>query len=908
MAKTKQASPRATLWDTLEPDKSQNIYCQRDNLSNEASVETFFVSRFLKDLGYQDNQIKTKESIESREVGPGHKKTNYKPDYLLMIGNKPCCVVDAKGTEEALNKWLFQCSGYCLSINQDYASENPVKYFVLSNGITTQVYEWDNKQPLLSLDFADFTYGNPKLEQFKTLLAPTSIAKSAAVSTLKAHDFTFIRPSGEAARQLFASCHQTIWKSDGIAPGPAFMEFVKVMFVKLWCDRRLRENEETGKFFEDGSPTIRLPKSSITFSQHWIEQQESGGTVNPLDSNLFSTLRNEIERNVQLRKKKRLFNSNERITLSSDTIKRVVAKLEHYDMFGIDEDLNGRLFETFLSATMRGRALGQFFTPRSIVKMMTRIADLQANTKNQDRVIDACCGSGGFLIEALTMMRDSLRHNKSLSAEKREELVEIVANQCLFGIDFGKDPPLARIARINMYLHGDGGSRIYYADALDKDIHIAKDIDPEVAQNIQELKDDLAKPIEFDVALTNPPFSMTKEIKNEGDRRILSRYELARRDETSLALRSSLRSSQMFIERYHDLLKTGGRLITVIDDTVLASDNEAFRTIRHYIRQKFLIRAIISLPGDAFRRQGARVKTSVLLLEKKSAEEDTQPSCFAYFSEFIGVDDLTPRASEADVRDARSKADNEASQIIEGYQSYLAGKLPAAGIVLPPELTQQRLDLKYCVPQSGRLVNEWKRKSIEVKPFSQCVTLSMEEIIPTQHPEKVFKLIKVTYNGICELERERKGKAIRAGTMYRVKEGQLVFSTIRATDGAIGIVPKELDGALVSGSYSVFTVGPEDYDTAYLWAILRSHELRADMQSLSPGSGRYTTYWPNVGVINVPWPSQEERKAIGKGLLDAWELERKVVEDRKSALDRIASLGVESDASVSRWRSSKAPT
>ena len=907
MAMTKQVPPRTTLWDTLEPDKSQNIYCRRDDLSNEASVETFFVARLLKDLGYQDNQIKTKASIESREVGPGHKKTNYKPDYLLLINNKPCCVVDAKGTDEALHKWIFQCSGYCLSINQDYASENPVKYFVLSNGITTQVFEWDNKQALLSLDFADFSYGNPKLEQLKTLLAPTTIVKPAATSTLKAHDFVFMRPSGEAARQLFASCHQTIWKSDGIAPGPAFMEFVKVMFVKLWHDRNLRDDEDLSKYFEDGSHTIRLPKSAVTFSQHWIEQREKEGDVNPIDS-LFSTRRKEIERNVQLRKKKRLFDADERITLNSDTIKRVVAKLEHYDMFGIDEDLNGRLFETFLSATMRGRELGQFFTPRSVVKMMTRLADLQVNTKHQDRVIDACCGSGGFLIESLTMMRNSLRANSSLSAEKRDDLMEVVANQCLFGIDFGKDPPLARIARINMYLHGDGGSRIYYADALDKDLHIAKDTDPEVAQNVQELKDELAKPVEFDVALTNPPFSMTKESKNEADNRVLSRYELAKKDKTSSSLRSSLRSSQMFIERYHDLLTTGGRLITVIDDTLLASDKEAFRATRDYIREKFLIRAIISLPGDAFRRQGARVKTSVLLLEKKEKEQDTQPSCFAFFSEFIGVDDLTPRASDADIREARSKAEAETNQILEGYQAYLAGKAPEVGVVLSPDRVNERLDLKFCVPQSSRMVKEWEQKNIEVKAFSDCVTLRMEAVIPTEHSEELFKLIKVSYEGICELERERKGKAIKAGIMYRVKAGQMVFSTIRATDGAIGIVPKELDGALVSGSYSVFDVGPEDYDTAYLWAVLRSHELRADMQSLSPGSGRYTTYWPEVGVIKIPWLPHADREAIGKGLLEAWELERKVISDRKTALDRVANLGVESEDSIRRWRSSKAPT
>ena len=134
-------------------------------------------------------------------------------------------------------------------------------------------------------------------------------------------------------------------------------------------------------------------------------------------------------------------------------------------MFGIDEDLNGRLFETFLNATMRGRELGQFFTLRSVVKMMSKLADLRVTCKRQDHVLDGCCGSGGFLIEALTIMRNTIRGNGSLTTKEKEDLIDTVCNECLYGIDYGKDPPLARIARINMYLHGDGGSRIYYADA-----------------------------------------------------------------------------------------------------------------------------------------------------------------------------------------------------------------------------------------------------------------------------------------------------------------------------------------------------------------------------------------------------------------------------------------------------------
>ncbi|MFI5059477.1 MAG: N-6 DNA methylase [Candidatus Acidiferrales bacterium] len=581
-------------------------------------------------------------------------------------------------------------------------------------------------------------------------------------------------------------------------------------------------------------------------------------------------------------------------------------RLQHFDLFGIDEDLNGRLFETFLSATMRGAELGQFFTPRSVVKMMVRLAGLEVTRRYQPKVIDACCGSGGFLIEALTVMRNGVRENASLSAQEKEALINTISDQCLYGIDFGKDPPLARIARMNMYLHGDGGSKIYYADALDKELTSTKDEDPELLDNRLELRHTLEK-TRFQVALTNPPFSMKKEAKNETERKILIRYDLARRDDTSSRIRPSLRSSLMFIERYWNLLEPGGKLITVIDDTLLASDLDVFKSVRNFIRRRFLIRALISLPGDTFRRSGSRVKTSVLVLEKKQAETDKQPSCFGFFSHNLGVDDLTPRASEADIQEARAKADKEIDEISRGYEAYLAGK--KGGLILPAERLADRLDLKYCAGEFGRMVGGWREKGIDVRRLDEIVIPVEDLITPASQPDTDFTLIKVSYDGRCEVEKVRKGKRIKAKKMYQVKTGQIVFSTIRATDGAVGIVSEEFDGALVSDtSYTVFKGCETPWDTAYLWAVLRSYELRADMQSQSPGSGRYTTYWPEVRGLLIPWLSEPKRKVIGQGLINSWEMEKKMEAQRQQAMTEIQALGVESEESRQRFEASKAPT
>ena len=899
--------PRRTLFDALVPlGPDRNLYCRRDDLGNEASVETFFASRLIQDLGFADSQVRTKESLEKLAVARGRRQEPYRPDYALMVDDLPVCIIEAKGTGESLDKWIGQCSGYCLALNRKFADSNPAAYFVVTNGLSTQVFAWDQDEPLLELDFADYDWSNGAYQRLRAILNPAAIASNHQPSGVANTLFSLASVKAEQARQLFAVCHNIIRKEGGGA-AYAFHEFVKVLFVKLWLDDKLRNDPLTGNMFDEGAIRKNIPKDSVIFSVHWIESREREGVVNPIDSILFMRLRDEIEQKIMLDEKKRIFEPDEHIRLNPDTVKDIVRRLEHYDLFGVDEDLNGRLFETYLSATMRGRELGQYFTPRAVVELMTRLADLQVTRTHQDRVWDACCGSGGFLIEALTIMRNTVRANDSLSDGEKAHLIGRISNHCLYGMDFAKDPPLARVARINMYLHGDGGSRIYEGDALDKDLAIPQDARPELVASLKELQVEVATS-QFDVVLTNPPFSMTKERKKESDLRILTQYRLARQSPTSSALRPSLRSNIMFIERYAEMLRPGGKFITVIDDTLLSSDQGIFRSIRTFIREQFLVRAIISLPGDAFRRQGSRVKTSILVLEKKHQSADTQPACYGFFAERLGVDDLAPRASLADIEEARRASSEEIHQILTEYQQFLAGGEVANGLILPSHRLEDRLDLKSCAPELGRMADQWQALGAEIKLLRDCVVPSNETITPTDYPNDTFTLLKVTYGGRCQVDSTRKGSRIKAKSMYRVREGQLVFSMIRATDGAIGIVPPEFDGALVSSDSYVVLTCDTPQGIAYIWAVLRSHELRADMQAKSKGSGRYVTEWPDVGEwLQVPWLPDVERQRIGNDLMEGFQLEREALARQRDALTDVHRLGIESESSIARWQRSKAP-
>lgn len=212
----------------------------------------------------------------------------------------------------------------------------------------------------------------------------------------RAHLFEFKKPGRGALQSIFETCHKLIWKTEKRSPSSAFYEFTKLMFIKLNEDRKLKQNPDFKKAIETSG---KISRDSVVFGLHWIKREEKTD-ANPVNTILFKNLRKDLESEITEKKKKRIFETDEQIDLEPSTIKEVVKLLEHYDLISIDEDLNGRLFETFLNATMRGRELGQYFTPRTVVKFMTNMADLQANEQHTDKVLDGCCGTGGLRARA----------------------------------------------------------------------------------------------------------------------------------------------------------------------------------------------------------------------------------------------------------------------------------------------------------------------------------------------------------------------------------------------------------------------------------------------------------------------------------------------------------------------------
>ena len=842
---------------------ARNLFCDHSDLRNEADVEQNFARRLIEALGYSDKAIRPKAALEELSIGEVGEAELHRPDFAMKAAGHIRWVFEAKAPTEQLGRHFKQADGYCEALNNSYASGGPVRFFVLSNGLETNIYEPGKEQPVLALGFKQFVEGNTNYRRLKEMLQPMAFSKSRSKPETQ-KTIHFSKPSIAEVNHVFAKCHQHIHQSDKISQAKGFEEFVKLITLKLLSDKAIRESYP-GLFVER---QFDHPAEEVEFSLRWVEAHEAS-TSNPVDTILFKRFMDDVETQIAQRVRKRFFDKGDRINLKPETIKGVVKRLEGLYLFGIDADLNGRLFENFLSATMRGKDLGQYFTPRTLVKLGVGLGNLET----ADKVLDGCCGTGGFLIDALADMWSKVNRNASLSSDAKAARKRVIADDQIYGIDFAKSPNLAKIARLNMYLHGDGGSRIFNIDGLDLTAAADTTDSPEEAAEKMQFRE-LGLAEQFDVVLTNPPFSKKYERSNKSDAPILDQY-------VTVGGRASVLAKLMFFEMYHHYLKPGGRLVSVIDDGFLSGGD--YRRFREQLRRLYIVKAVISLPGDAFQRSEARVKTSFVVLEKRRATEgsdtDGDPSIYMYPCRYVGIDDPKRRRWMPGDDELRKRAMAEVETVVHGYRKFLDGAGDPAHIV-PAERIEDRLDVKHCL-----IDRDW-RHSGNLPPLSDFVEpkeFMRDDVIECQLHEEHEQLFTVRYDGTAAADRIIFPRTeTEYPQLFRVRGGELVISNIAATYGSVAVVPPHLGGLVVSKEYTVLKVRP-GYDARVVWAVLRSPEIRAELLLRSTGANRTRVQWSDIREIAFPYPD-EPTVAVFVGHIEEAEAARsKALEEAASA-------------------------
>lgn len=252
-------------------------------------------------------------------------------------------------------------------------------------------------------------------------------------------------------------------------------------------------------------------------------------------------------------------------------LEKIIRTIDELDWFSAKEEGLGNLYEGLLekNANEKKSGAGQYFTPRVLIDVMTRLVAPKAG----ERCNDPACGTFGFMIAASNFVREQTNDFFDLD----EETAEFEYTQAFTGCELVHDTH--RLALMNAMLH-DIQSKIILGDTLSN-----------VGKEMQG----------YDVVLTNPPFGT----KKGGER--------ATRDDFTYPTSNKQLN---FLQHIYRSLKADGkaRAAVVLPDNVLFADGDGER-IRVDLMDKCNLHTILRLPTGIFYAQG--VKTNVLFFTRE---------------------------------------------------------------------------------------------------------------------------------------------------------------------------------------------------------------------------------------------------------------------------------------------------
>ena len=428
------------------------------------------------------------------------------PDYILYetATKKPIGIIEAKKGGVDLQKALEQ--------GEKYAQELNAPLIFAMNGAYCETRFLSNKKPLVlnGEEVRELIREREALEFLKQ--------NSNDVYTLPKN----VVVSRQELIKVFKDLNNTL-RAEGLRAGiERLSEFANILFLKL-----LSENHK---------------------QDHWtsIKNQKDSDILGFINGYVIEQIKKEYGGDV----------FTELLIENPKTIREIIDRLDPLVLSTIDTDIKGDAFEYFLQkTTSTDNDLGEYFTPRHIVKTMVHLV----NPIFKEKVYDPFCGTGGFLTEAFKYIKE----NTIIDNEPSERLLK---TQTIFGGEFTST---ARIAKMNMILQGDGHSGVQKVNSLTH-----------------------PRDQEFDVVISNIPFSQKKPPTD------LYYNGIAKSSGAAVCVLHCLRS-----------LKDGGRMALVVPEGVLAKNS--LKNVRKFLLENAKLQAVISLPKGVFLPY-TLVKTDIL--------------------------------------------------------------------------------------------------------------------------------------------------------------------------------------------------------------------------------------------------------------------------------------------------------
>ena len=649
--------------------------------------------------------------------------------------------------------------------------------------------------------------------------------------------------------KAFEKCHDIIWQGGKLPPTNAFDKFSKLLFCKL----------------KDEKSTIQNKRYDFQ-----IGTNESPAEVFQRIIDIYQNAKDGDEEVFK-----------EKIDLDPEVVFSCVKHLQHLAITRIDLDAKGIAFEKFMHDFFKGK-MGQFFTPRNIVKFVVEM--IQPNSYMF--ILDPACGSGGFLLESMDYVKVYAEKNYIDPREIQNHWRDFAKDR-LFGVEINDQ--ISRVCKMNMILHEDGHANIINTDSL-KNIKYLQSLNKKLKKN------------NFDLILTNPPFgAMVKD----GEKEYLKRYTLGK---IKHKVRQTQKTEILFIERCIEFLKPGiGKMAIVLPDGIL--NNGSLQYVREYILSTCQILAVVSLPQMAFNHYGAAVKSSLLFIRKKEQDEELgNYPIFMAIAEHIGYD--------ATGRETPNK--NDLSEILMQYKQFEQGyNFNKQNNIFLVNWLEERIDPYYY--KSEFINNYYKIKNIPNKKLGDIVYFSKETWNPrpplgarrerspsaarSERSQKAalqsealqdysregctaerssakFPYIEIgnilPESGDIKNVSEIKVSDAPSSAKMVVRENDIIISTTRPSRGAICLIDKRFDGCIASTGFAVIREVKDEIllDKRYLFYALRFDSTLKQFEQRSTGAIYPIITKTELKKVLIPFPSKDIQIQIISVLERAYALKK----------------------------------
>ena len=666
-----------------------------------------------------------------------------------------------------------------------------VNFFVLHNLKETKVFLLDSSHPMGGVErIGDFP---------KAIDVNTDESILGFINRMRCN-------TKESLLKAFDHCHNIVRNNDKLSPEAAFDEISKVMFIKMMYERK--------------------PDGELIFSNEKFIKDEKSFLAENTNGDYIAFLFDEVKKYFA---DSDLYEEHDYVRICRKSFTSILKELEVIDFYDMTEDVKGVAFESLVGKTFRGE-LGQFFTPRQVVNYMIEVLDIQEG----EAVCDPCCGSGGFLIRAFEYVQDAIDRDiqaqidivKKSNISESEKLLRIteLLRECdknvngsrygklckdyFFGVD--ANVRMARTAKMNMIMHGDGHVGVYLHDGL---------LDVKNVTNGR-----------FDVVLINPPYGVhiDRMAKDENGKAVFGEYKT-----------TQSAAELLFVERVINLLKPGGRAGLVLPEGLFTNTN--LKSFRKLIEDRAQILNITAMPPTVFLASGANVKPNLLFIRKLTEEEQNVRN-FHYRMSVVKVDENQLETVAPRVRDFM-----EGKHIVGSEYIRVVDRDEMIDWAVAPLFAAPKVNFNSIYPT--------------VK-LSDLLTPSDEKI--QIQDEELYARITVRLNGKGITLRDRvKGSEIGTKRQYLVHAGQLVVSKIDGKSGAMAILPEKFDGAIVTPDFPVFNINTNKVMPDYLLLVVCHPAVLQRITSTTSGStGRRRLSVPRFLAMQIALPSLSEQEDL----------------------------------------------